>query len=193
MERIWKDITGYNGKYQVSNDGLVKSTVGNEKLLKVEETARGYYRVELCDCTGKRNRHKHFIHKLIYQEFVGDIPEGKQIDHIDTNPKNNSIDNLRCVTPKENINNPLTREHIKKIRESEEYRKKRKEIANTEQFKKRVSEAKSKITGIEKDNITYYFKKRKDAANYLGVSDQTISSAISRNSKINGWTIISKG
>jgi hypothetical protein len=165
MERIWKDITGYNGKYQVSNDGLVKSTVGNEKLLKVEETARGYYRVELCDCTGKRNRHKHFIHKLIYQAFVGDIPEDKEIDHI-LPIKNGgdpiALSNLRLVSHKDNMNNPRT-------------------LLN-----------RSKETTIEKDGETITFNSQKDVANYLGVNKQRISYAIQNNTKVKGYSIKSK-
>lgn len=59
--------------------------------------------------------YKMFCHKrlnrLVYELFVGKIPEGYVIDHIDTNPSNNRLDNLRAVTPKENQNNPLTRKH----------------------------------------------------------------------------------
>lgn len=49
---------------------------------------------------------------ITYPELVqNEYFEGAQIDHIDTNPLNNHPSNLRWVTPKENINNPLTKEH----------------------------------------------------------------------------------
>ena len=51
------------------------------------------------------------LHRLIWETFVGEIPEGMEIDHIDTNKANNNLDNLRCVTPKENSNNKLTLKH----------------------------------------------------------------------------------
>lgn len=123
-KRIWKDVKGYNGKYQVSNDGLVKSTkrvakilnyqgkesirTVNERLMYIETSNKGYNKVELSD---NGNRKKYFVHRLVYQSFVGDIPNDKFIDHIDTNKKNNNVDNLRLVTIKENNNNPLTLLH----------------------------------------------------------------------------------
>lgn len=53
------------------------------------------------------------IHRLIYEAFKGEIPEGMEIDHIDCNKMNNNPDNLRIVTRSENMNNPLTKEKIK--------------------------------------------------------------------------------
>lgn len=47
---------------------------------------------------------------------MGDIPDGYEIDHIDTNKENNNLANLKCVTRKENMNNPLTRKHISEAR-----------------------------------------------------------------------------
>lgn len=52
------------------------------------------------------------VHRIIYETFVGPIPEGMEIDHINTIRTDNRLDNLRLVTPKENMNNPLTRKHI---------------------------------------------------------------------------------
>lgn len=52
------------------------------------------------------------VHRVIYETFVEPIPDSYQIDHIDTHKDNNRLDNLRCVTNKENSNNPLTRKHM---------------------------------------------------------------------------------
>ena len=51
-----------------------------------------------------------YVHRLAYETFVGEIPQGLTIDHINTVRDDNRIDNLRCVTQKENNNNPLTRQ-----------------------------------------------------------------------------------
>ena len=51
-------------------------------------------------------------HKLVYECFYGLIPDGIQIDHINTIRFDNRISNLRAVTPKENSNNPLTKYHL---------------------------------------------------------------------------------
>lgn len=51
---------------------------------------------------------KRYVHRIIYETFVGPIPAGYEIDHVDTHKDNNSLSNLKCVTHKENVNNPLT-------------------------------------------------------------------------------------
>ena len=56
----------------------------------------GYWRV---------GHDKHYVHRLIWEILFGEIPAGICIDHIDRNPSNNKIDNLRLVTHKENMNN----------------------------------------------------------------------------------------
>lgn len=54
------------------------------------------------------------IHRLVYETFKGRIPDGMEIDHFDTNKENNSLDNLRLCTHKENMNNPKTKQHRSK-------------------------------------------------------------------------------
>lgn len=51
------------------------------------------------------------VHRIIYETFVGPIPDGMEIDHINTIRTDNRLENLRCVTHKENDNNPLSRKH----------------------------------------------------------------------------------
>lgn len=52
-----------------------------------------------------------YVHRLVWETFVGEIPQGLTIDHINTVRDDNRIGNLRCITQKENNNNPLTRKH----------------------------------------------------------------------------------
>lgn len=54
--------------------------------------------------------------KVVYESFRGKIPAGFEIDHIDGNPENNALYNLRAVTHKENMNNPNTRQKLSKPR-----------------------------------------------------------------------------
>lgn len=52
------------------------------------------------------------VHRLIYEAFVGMIPDGMDIDHINTIKNDNRLENLRCVTHKENCNNSLSKRHV---------------------------------------------------------------------------------
>lgn len=56
--------------------------------------------------------------RAIYEAFNGAIPAGKEIDHIDGDPMNNKLSNLRVVTHKENMNNPITKERMNGHRRS---------------------------------------------------------------------------
>ena len=56
------------------------------------------------------------LHRLIWETFVGEIPEGYEIDHINTIRNDNRLENLRCVTHKENVNNTLSKLHYSESR-----------------------------------------------------------------------------
>ena len=103
MEEIFKDVPNYEGLYQVSNLGNVKSLnykrTKKEKLLKPEIMNRGYFRVQL---KGKR----FFVHQLVAMAFLGHKPSGYDfvINHINFNRLDNRLENLEIVTQRENIN-----------------------------------------------------------------------------------------
>ncbi len=99
MNEIWKDIPGYEGKYQASNTGFIRNSKG--LILKPMLTKLGYYRVELFN---NKTRKKHHVHRLIWETFNGAIPTGLQINHINEIKTDNALSNLNLMTPKENIN-----------------------------------------------------------------------------------------
>jgi hypothetical protein len=118
MTEEWKDIEGYENLYQVSNLGRVKSLeryeesnsfIGvrrrGERILKPIIKPSGYLQVAL----SKNSKAKTFtVHRLVAQAFIPN-PENKPcIDHVNTNPSDNRLENLRWCTHKENSNNPLT-------------------------------------------------------------------------------------
>ena len=116
-EELWKTIKGYDGAYQASTQGRVRSkdrTITNcrnrkqsfrETILKPDYAPNGYERV----CLSKNGKYKHYrVAKLIYETFVGPVPEGMEIDHINGDNRDNRLENLRVCTHKENCNNPIT-------------------------------------------------------------------------------------
>ena len=101
-KEVWKDIPNYEGIYQASNLGRVKSFYGlKEKILKPSINHRGYYQVALCK---NSIRKFYYVHRLVYEAFNGSIPEGLQVNHINEVKTDNRLSNLNLMTPKENTN-----------------------------------------------------------------------------------------
>lgn len=106
MGEVWKDIQGYEGLYQVSNLGNVKSlnyrrSVGNEKFLAQKENNDGRLWVTLY----KNGKSKPMlVHRLVGTAFIPNPECLPQINHKDENPKNNNASNLEWCTHQYNIN-----------------------------------------------------------------------------------------
>lgn len=114
MEKeLWKDIPGFEGLYQASNLGRIRSldrevrhnyggiAVKKGKILSLVKGKGGYLVVTLwkdLKQTVKR------VHRLVYEAFNGQIPEGMQINHINEDKTDNRLENLNLMTPKENHN-----------------------------------------------------------------------------------------
>jgi len=100
---IFKDIPGYEGMYQVSNLGRVKSLKCNrEKILKLGVNNRGYLRVGLCN-RGKIKTIQ--IHQLVAIAFLNHTPDGTMkivVDHKDNDKLNNRLSNLQLISTREN-------------------------------------------------------------------------------------------
>tara|TARA_R110001606_G_scaffold354624_2_gene505338 strand:+ start:150 stop:635 length:486 start_codon:yes stop_codon:yes gene_type:complete len=103
MIEEFKDIEGYEGLYQVSNLGNVKSLkFKKERILKGTVIDTGYLNVSLRK-DGIRVVKK--IHQLVAIAFLGHEPNGYKtvVDHINNNPLNNTLDNLQLITHRENL------------------------------------------------------------------------------------------
>lgn len=115
MKEIWKDIPNYEGYYQVSNFGNVKSlprevrhpkggiTKLKGKTLALCIGSMGYYIVIL---RIKGNKKTKRVHQLVAEAFLGHKPCGytKVVNHIDFNPLNNHVNNLEIITQRKNTN-----------------------------------------------------------------------------------------
>ena len=99
---VWKDIKGYEGHYQVSDKGRVKSVkFGKEKILKPARDTKGYLAVQLCK-NGEIKRC--FVHRLVAQTFIQNPNNLPHINHKDEDKTNNSVQNLEWCDSKYNNN-----------------------------------------------------------------------------------------
>ncbi len=101
-EAKWLDIEGFQNRYQVSDQGEVKSLLTN-RVLKPGATSRGYLSVSLYDGSIPKKPKSYTVHSLVASAFLGPKPDDKQINHKDANKTNNRASNLEYVTGKENI------------------------------------------------------------------------------------------
>jgi hypothetical protein len=98
---IWKDIEGYDGAYQVNQYGEVRSTKRNSKVA-LNDNGIGYKFIRLW----KRNHEqKYYVHRLVALSFIPNVNNHPLVDHIDNNPSNNTLNNLRWVDKSLNAQN----------------------------------------------------------------------------------------
>jgi hypothetical protein len=102
MEEIWKDIPGFEG-YQISNLGRIKYFKWKKLSITYgTKNEKGYYGFNLI-----KNKKKYFkgVHTLVLLAFVGEPKKGQECDHINRNPSDNCVQNLRWVSKRENMLN----------------------------------------------------------------------------------------
>lgn len=111
MEEVWKPVVGFEGLYEVSSKGRVCSIQFHgkprTKLLSQSNRKYGYRQVKLRDWK-KGITVTAQVHRLVAEAFIPNPENKPQVDHIDTVPWNNNLENLRWTTPLENQRNPIT-------------------------------------------------------------------------------------
>ena len=112
MQELWKDIIGYEGLYQVSNLGRVKSL----ERVTISKNGKRYTCQELCLRFGNIKGYKFvvlrkncksrqvLVHRLVAQAFIPNLDNLPEVNHKDENPANNCVDNLEWCTHKYNSN-----------------------------------------------------------------------------------------
>lgn len=96
---LWRDIPDFEGLYQASANGEIRSLYTNI-ILKPEISKNGYCKVTLCK---DKKRKLLSIHRLVAMTYLDNYSENLQVNHKDGNKQNNNVSNLEMVTCKENI------------------------------------------------------------------------------------------
>ena len=110
-DEIWADIAGYDGAYQISNMGHVRTFLKKDGFVGFVKTEKsrprslishgnGYMYVTLCKNGVRKN---HYIHRLVAEAFIGEIKDGYVINHLDYDRSNNRVENLEIVSQKDNV------------------------------------------------------------------------------------------
>ena len=121
LNEVWKPVKGFEGLYEVSNLGNVRSVDryvmnGNRCCLLKGKPRKPYYKSDgyLKITLSKNKKGKNYsVHRLVAEAFIPNPNDLPFIDHINTIRDDNKVENLQWCTQKENCNNPLTREHNK--------------------------------------------------------------------------------
>ena len=111
LNEIWKSVKGYEGLYEISNYGRVKSLNyrrwGIPQILKLHARQGKYVKVGLFK-DGKRKYYR--VHRLVAIAFLPQPQEGQtQVEHLNCDTRDNRVQNLRWSSPKGNMANELTR------------------------------------------------------------------------------------
>lgn len=111
-KEIWKDIDGYDGIYQISTFGRVKSFQQDKVNGKIKELCVNYKGYLYVGLSKKKNYKCFLISRLVALAFIPNPSNKPIVDHIDKNKLNNHVSNLRWVTISENNRNRYSKGNI---------------------------------------------------------------------------------
>lgn len=150
----WRDVDGYDGMYQVSDLGRVRSRYSGEwKVLKAQNNGTGYLLVSL-HMNGKQKQS--YIHRLVAQAFIPNDDETKtQINHINECKSENKVSNIEWCTPQYNMtynNLPFRKKNSKRLKIKELYDPKLSIKDNLELFKENgIDCSKTTVVQLRRD------------------------------------------
>lgn len=101
MTEVIKEIYGFEGRYTISNLGIVRSLLTN-KVMKLQLTKFGYLRVNLRYANSRKFK-SFFVHRLVAKHFLDNPNNLQEINHIDCNKTNNIVTNLEWCSREYNI------------------------------------------------------------------------------------------
>lgn len=161
MKAKWRSVVGYEGLYEVSTDGRVRTVehitnghaiMPTELAIKIYKSQR-YARVRLYR-DGKSK--DHMVHRLVAEAFIPNPDNKPQVNHIDGDRSNNRVENLEWCTASEN--------------QRHAYRAGLKDIENT------ITHTRKKVRQIDADgNVIKIWQSMSDAARGLGLQVSNIS------------------
>ena len=173
MEEVWKDIQGYDGLYQVSNFGRIKSfhpRYKTARILKIHKRTNGYMYI----CLHKDKKlFSVDVHRLVAQAFVENPKpnEYKYVLHLDDNQENNVYTNLKWGTQKENCN---TEHHHKTLSEKAKKRVGEKNSFYNKHHSEETKEKLRKQKGVKVMCDGILFDSIKECAKYANVNPTSL-------------------
>ncbi|QBO37434.1 HNH endonuclease [Periweissella cryptocerci] len=178
MKEIWKSVPDFEGLYEVSNLGRIKSPEGKitesrfhgerrwkERIIKQKTDKKGYKRVSLYK---DKTQHTFLVHRIVAKTFLGTSPKGKEIiNHIDGNPSNNVVDNLEWI------------DYVGNLRHA---------------FENGLNKSEKQIVLVNvQTNIATVFRNMRLASEFLGKNHGYISAALNRKqAEIEGYMVFVK-
>ena len=179
MIEEWRPVVGYEGLYEVSNTGRVRSLdryiktcygsyrLHKGKVLSPTKNKDGYLQVSLCY---NRKIYKKYVHRLVAEAFIPNPYNLPQVNHLDEDKTNNRVENLEMCNANYNMFYGTRAERQKKTKiqkglwtglSSEEYKKKYYE-ENKDKFRSYYQKNKDRICERQR---TYYLKKKEQIQN----------------------------